>query len=330
MLKLRGAFSQNPRLVPLLDGTVKPDGIEISFELGTPGAMFHRHLKDNEFDVFEFSISDYLIAREKQPSKWDWTAIPVFLSRAFLALNTRVNVSSGIGSFRDLRGKRYGMPDFTMTAALWLRAMVRELYGIRPQDVEWYNGRPLSISHGTQLGIDQEPPPELRIVWLQDTRALDRMLHAGEIDAAYGEGAEGVVPITEGSNVRRLFEEDHGRSFVEEFYRKTGFTPVNHTVALQRRLVEKDPWVAVALFEAFERSKQEAYRRARQAQAAYLLFPGDEFERQAAIYGSDPYPSGLGANRRMLAMAARESFDEGLTRKLANVDDLFWETVRGT
>jgi len=58
MLKLRGAFSQNPRLVPLLDGTVKPEGIEIEWEMGAPGPMFHHHLKENDFDVFEFSISD--------------------------------------------------------------------------------------------------------------------------------------------------------------------------------------------------------------------------------------------------------------------------------
>ena len=99
---------------------------------------------------------------------------------------------------------------------------------------------------------------------------------------------------------------------------------------MQRRILEREPWVAMALYEAFERSKREAYRRAREAQAAYLLFPGDDFDQQAAVFGDDPYPSGLAANRRMLAMAGQESFEEGLIKQPPDVDSLFWDTVRST
>jgi 4,5-dihydroxyphthalate decarboxylase len=325
VLKLRGAFSQNPRLAPLLDGTVKLDGIEIEWELGTPGPMFHRHLKDNEFDVFEFSLSDYMIVHDRPHLRErGWTAIPIFLSRAFLALNSYVNVHSGVETLADLKGKSFGIPDFTMTAGLWMRAMIDELYGVRAQDVAWYNGRPFETSHGVLMGLDKDPP-RVQITWLDRGALVNEKLHSGEIAAAYGDASD--VQITEDQDVARLFH-DGGKSFVEDFYRKTGFTPVNHTVVVQQRILEREPWAAMALYDAFERSKQEAYRR--DPQRAYMLFAGTDRDAQAATFGPDPYPSGLTANRAMLQMAAKQSFEEGLTHNPAEIDNLFWESVRTT
>ena len=213
------------------------------------------------------------------------------------------------------------------TAALWMRIMIREVYGIQVRDVTWYNGREAAVSHAVQMGVDRDPP-NVPLIWVHESGQLNRMLHDGEIDAAFGDA--GVAPIRPGPNVRPLFAEDGGRSIVEAFYRKTRFTPVNHTLVVQRRVLERDPWVAESLFEAFEESKQQSYRDARQSQSAFLLFPGTDFSRQEQVFGPDPYPSGLTTNRRMLAMAAQESLDEGLTHTLADVDELFWETVRST
>ena len=325
MLKLRGAFSQNPRLAPLVDGTVRPEGIEIEWEMGPPGPMFHRHLKDNEFDVFEFSLSDYMIVQDRPHLRErGWTALPIFLSRAFLALNSYVNVHSGVESLADLKGKSFGIPDFTMTAGLWMRAMITELYGVHARDIAWYNGRPYEKSHGILMGLDKDPPG-VSLTWLERGEQINEMLHAGGIAAAYGDSLD--VPITEGPNIARAFG-DGGKGFVEDFYRKTGFTPVNHTVVVQQRIVEQEPWAAMALFDAFERSKQEAYRR--NPERAYLLFPGTDRDRQAATFGPDPYPSGLTTNRAMLKMAAQQSFEEGMTHRPADVDGLFWESVRAT
>ena len=152
MVKLRAAHSNNPRLEPLRDGTVKATGIEFEWETLGPQQLFHHQLTQNDFDVFEFSISSYMMTRDRDPdhSRWDWVGVPVFLSRAFLALNTYVNTHSGMESFADLKGKRFGIPDFQMTAGLWLRAMVADLYGIRPQDVTWFVGRGPDQSHGAR------------------------------------------------------------------------------------------------------------------------------------------------------------------------------------
>ncbi|MEA2639095.1 MAG: 4,5-dihydroxyphthalate decarboxylase [Chloroflexota bacterium] len=325
MVKLRAAHSSNPRLQPLREGAVQAKGIEFEWETIPPQELFHHQLTQNDFDVFEFSISSYMMTRDRPhgPATWDWVGVPVFLSRAFLALNTFVNVDSGMETFADLKGKRFGIPDFQMTAGLWMRAMIEDLYGVRAQDVTWYVGRPPEASHGVALGLDQAPPSDVPIVWPQGEPRLGDLLIKGEIDAAYPDQH---LVISESPTVRRLFS-DGGRQFVADFVRKDGFTPVNHTLLVQRRVVEEHPWVPEALFEAFEASKQEAYRRDR---ATGLLFKGDDAEVQAGIFGADPYPSGLAANRAMLERGAKQSLAEGLIHNPIDVDSLWAESLRNS
>src|SRR4051794_10340018 len=114
MVRLRAVHSSNPRLEPLRDGTVTAKGIEFDWATLPPQQLFHHQLTENDFDVFEFSISSYMMTKDRPngQQRWDWLGIPIFLSRAFLALNTHVNVDANIASFADVKGKRFGVPDF--------------------------------------------------------------------------------------------------------------------------------------------------------------------------------------------------------------------------
>jgi len=325
VVRLRAAHSSNPRLEPLRDGTIQAKGIEFAWETIPPQELFNHQLTKNDLDVFEFSISSYMITKDRPNGQqtWDWVGIPIFLSRAFLALNTHVNVNSGMESFADLKGKRFGIPDFNMTAGLWMRAMIDDLYDVRPQDVTWYVGRTADQSHGSALGLDQDPPRDVPIKWSEGAGKLGQLLEKGEIDAAFPDQH---LMLANVQNVRKLFS-DGGRAFVADYVRKMGFTPVNHTLAVQRRVVEENPWVPEALFEAFEASKQEAYRRNR---ATGMLFEGNDAEAQASIFGADPYPSGLGANRAMLQRGAKQSLDENLISKPIDVDSLWADSLKGS
>ena len=63
-LRLTGAFSDNPRVRPLIDGTVKPQNIDLDFVIYPPQEIFDRNLRYDEFDLSEMSISDALRAKE--------------------------------------------------------------------------------------------------------------------------------------------------------------------------------------------------------------------------------------------------------------------------
>ena len=326
MLTLNGAFSRNPRVAPLVEGAVQLKGLEIRWQthFKNPGELFAAQLRDNAFDVFEFSISDYVNVRSRPSARWQWTAIPIFLSRALLQLNTWVNVKSGITGADDMKGKRLAVADYTQTAFVWFRAMIDRLYGIQSRDIAWYNGRIGEESHSVLLGLQDAPPPGVSITFLSREGEANEMLQSGAIDAANATN----IPIdTASPNVRPLFP-DGGRGFMEEFYRIVGFTPVNHLVAIQQRVVEENPWLPEALFDAFERSKQEAYRR---DPAARLILrkevgrePGD------SVFGPDPYVPGLSKNRAMLSMIVEQLLKDGLIRDQLAVEELFWKSVRGS
>jgi 4,5-dihydroxyphthalate decarboxylase len=172
--------------------------------------------------------------------------------------------------------------------------------------------------------LKDDPPPGVSVTFLTREDEANEMLQTGELDAANAAN----IPIdTKSPNVRPLFP-DGGRGFMEEFYRTVGFTPVNHLVGIQQRVVEENPWLPEALFDAFERSKQEAYRRDPAARHIFRQEAGLELDE--SVFGPDPYMSGLSKNQAMLSMTIEQLLKDGLIRNQVAVDQLFWESVRGS
>jgi 4,5-dihydroxyphthalate decarboxylase len=343
-LRLTMAFSDNPRVQPLKDGTVRPQNIDLECITLEPSALFHRNLLYDEFDVSEMSISETLLAIERRDGrKWDWSALPVFLSRGHVWPTLYVNTTSGISSLADLKGKRIGVPDYDMTAALWFRITLKDLYGIEARDNIWYNGRTKELSHGGALGLDKDGPVGVTHHWLTVDQTLDVMLDRGDIDActAIRQGDRvtagdatvidryGGTPINGNPHLRKLLE-DNGRGVVYEYYRQTGFFHANHNVIVQNRILRDYPWVALELFNAFRRSKEVAYERARRAQSAYLYFPGKDFQEQAAVLGEDPYPIGSRAMGKNIERAIQGSLEQGLLRKPLRLEDVYYRTTLRT
>ena len=142
MLNLKVGLTKNPRFEPLIDGTVNSATLNLDITVTTPPELFYRNLKNDEFDIFEMSISEYLITRERaHGERWHWCALPIFPAKAFVWLGLFVNTASGIKALADLRGKRVGVPDYVMTAALWFRVFLRDLHEIQPNEISWFIGR---------------------------------------------------------------------------------------------------------------------------------------------------------------------------------------------
>jgi 4,5-dihydroxyphthalate decarboxylase len=343
MLNLKVGVTKNARFDPLIDGSVKSEKLDLKFSVTTPPELFYRNLKNDEFDVFEMSMSEYIITREQaKGDRWQWCALPIFPAKAFVWLGLFINTAAGIAELKDLRGKRVGVPDYVMTAALWMRIMLRELYGIRPDEISWYIGRTRDLSHGGLLGTAAEPPAGVSLTWLTAAETFDVMLDRGEIDAAYGFAPRhdpklyslnidryGGTPLEGNPRLKKLFA-DGGRAVIEAFFKKTGFVPANHVMVAQRRVLDQRPDLAADLYRLFSASKQTAYDKEARRGPAYLYFEGNDPASQAVTFGDDPFPFGIARNRPMLEMLFRNSHNEGLTQKLATIEEVFFKGALDT
>ncbi len=342
-LTLTMAFSDNPRVQPLVDGTVAPRGIDLNCITVPPGELFQRNLTCDEFDISEMSISETLLARERRDgSKWDWSALPVFLSRGLFWTQLLVHNDSGINRLADLKGKRIATPDYDMTAALWFRITLKDLYGIEASDNVWFNGRTKELSHGGALGLDQWGPVGVTHHWFTVDQTMDVELDKGALDACFpfrpgspvSAGDPTVIDRYGGTQVegnpriRQLL--DKPREIIFEYYRQTGFFQPNHHVIVQNRILREHPWVAQELYKAFTRSKEVAYERAKYYQSAYLYFPGTDFQDQAALLGEDPFPIGLHAMGKNIERAIQGSVEQGLLTKPLGLEDIYFHTTLNT
>ncbi len=181
------------------------------------------------------------------------------------------------------------------------------------------------------------------MTWLSAAQTFDVMLDKGEIDAAYGFAPRhdprlqsihnidryGGTPLEGNPRLRKLFS-DGGQSVVEAFYKKTGIVPANHVIVAQRRVLDENLWLAGDLLQLFTASKQSAYAKNDFAHPAYLYFEGSRRSEQSTMVGDDPFPFGIGRNRPMLEMLFHHSHAEGLTQKLATIEEVFFPSVLDT
>jgi 4,5-dihydroxyphthalate decarboxylase len=324
-IRLTIGFGDNPRIAPLKDGTVKPDSIELEFQESRN--LFYHNLAIDDLDCSEMSISETILARERTDgTRWDWTAVPIFMSRAYGWTGMLVNTSSGIETLADLKGKRLAVPDYDMTFALWMRITLKDLYGIEASDIVWYNIRRRGESHGLELGLHQDPPPGVRLHWFTAEMDAAAMLERGELDAA-------CIPMPPGGEgnprIRKLLR-DGGQAVITEHYCKTGVLQTNHHVIVQNGIVRAHPWVPMELYKAFQRAKEVAYQRARRQQSTYLYFQGHDFQEQASVFGEDTYPFGIQNMRPMLDRLFQGSLEQGLIRNPLTVEDVYHPTTLDT
>ncbi|MFN0302393.1 MAG: ABC transporter substrate-binding protein [Burkholderiales bacterium] len=323
--KLLISFGANARIEPLIDGAVKPEGVALEWDNGEIGAAFLRALTKNDFDLFEFSISHYIATRtHPNPAYAGWIAIPVFTSKpVFLYRELFVREAAGIESLADLRGKRLGIPDFSMTGGIWIRIMLKTLYGIHPREITWINTRPARLRHDHAMGFDQPTATGIKIINIDERTTPQQMLERGEVDAVVGAPE---VEVRAAPGIRH-FSREQWIDVLGAVQIALGITPVNHTLIVQKRHLVERPGLAMSMLQAFERSKVEAYRRSAVARS---ILPECDLDAQLRAFGQDPYPYGLKANRQVLELVADQLVIDGVIGKRPNIDDLVAESVRGS
>ncbi|MBV8748412.1 MAG: ABC transporter substrate-binding protein [Candidatus Eremiobacteraeota bacterium] len=315
-LRLSLACWDYDRTRALADGRVQPDGIELIYQSLPVEETFFRQARHREFDVAEMSLSSYFVSKFLPDDPF--VAIPVFPSRAFRHSIVYVNERSGIREPKDLIGKRFGTPEYQLTANVWIRGILSDEYGVPVDSVTYLTGGEETPGRPEKLKLDL--PPSIRVTPIGPTQTLAAMLAGGEIDAFHGPRK----PSThDAPGVRRLFPDYVADE--KAYYARTGIFPIMHVVVIRRDVYERDRWVAMALYKAFAEAQRRTYEDFRQTAALKAMLPWAAAEAEAtrALMGEDWWPYGLAGNEKTLATFARYSHEQGLSKRMLTPRDLF-------
>ncbi|MCX7623673.1 MAG: hypothetical protein N2Z82_07995 [Thermomicrobium sp.] len=320
MTRLTLSFATAPydRIMPLVDGRVTVRGIDLVYLPQVVEETFWRMARHQEYDVAEFSLSSYLIARDRGEPRL--TAIPVFPSRMFRHSAIYVNTRAGIREPRDLVGRRVGIPEYQLTALLWVRGILADDYGVRPEDIEWFVGGEERAGRREKLPFAL--PPRIRLRAIPEGTTLNDLLVRGELDALIAPRAPSAF-LQGHPNVARLFPDYP--EVEAEYFRRTRIFPIMHVIVIRDELLERAPWVARNLYEAFERARQLAFAELRQTAALAAMLPWlpAEVDRTRALLGDDYWSYGVEANRHVLETAIRYAYEQGLIARRFTVEELF-------
>jgi len=331
-LKLSFISAFNERVEPLMDGTVQPEGLELVPTYSHPAETFWRQLKFQEFEVAEMSLSSYLIARS---CGMEMTALPVFPSRRLFHVELAYHVDSGVKVPGDLVGKRIGVAEYQQTAALWTRGILERDFGVSQYKVEWHMERSEELSHGGVTGFT--PPPGISFHRIPPEKSLASMLVNHELDAAALRGPwtrsanlldrSSRIPGAGGdwSKIKPLFPDRMAEG--ARFFKKHGFVPANHTYIIRGDIYRRHPWVALNLYTAFVKAKALAQEKLPERIPSALFFGPEYLSMTQKIFGDDPFPYGLKANRPMLELLTDYSYEQGLTPKKMKIEELFAEST---
>ena len=165
----------------LRDGRVKVEGCAVTYLPLYPEEIFFRAFRYQEFDVSELSFSSYI--RTVAAGSSAYVGIPAFVSRLFRHSGIYVRADSGIREPADLRGKRVGLPEYQITAVVWMRGILQHEYGVKPTEIHWRSGGQEEAGRDERTPLKPIAGLDLQPIGKEQT--LVGMLRDGELDALF-------------------------------------------------------------------------------------------------------------------------------------------------
>jgi 4,5-dihydroxyphthalate decarboxylase len=309
-LRLSLACGAYDLLRPLIEGAVTPDGIDLNILTMASPERHGRMLRHEEFDVCELSLVAYIVALDQGKS---FRAIPVFPHRRFRHGYMVKRMNCGVEKPADLNGRRVGLDTLQNSAGLWMRGILQDHYGVDLKTIEWWCQEEEDISF--------EPAKWMKARRVSKGKNIDQMLLNDELEGSLY--PETLPSLRSGSpKVGLLFPDP--KEAEAEYFKKSGIFPIMHTVVIRNSVLQKEPWIAVSLLQAFQRSKEMCYERMRDPRNFALVWVKELMQEQEAVFGADPWPYNLEDNRKALEAVVRYEHDQGMIKKKSKIEELFF------
>jgi 4,5-dihydroxyphthalate decarboxylase len=300
------------------DGSVPIEGIAANFVEVVPIiAAFRRMVRDLEFDVCELAPTTYLIARARGAP---YVALPIFVMRRFHHGGFVVRPDAGIKVPKDLEGKRVGVRAYSVTTGVWTRGIFSNEYGLDAGKVTWVVD---DEEHVTTLKLPDN------VVHAPPGKSLAGMMASGELQAGFtgpaGIGRSGAPTAnweqggqTPAQNYPELIADS--AAVEAEWYRRTGIYPIHGTIVVKTDVLNKHPWIARALYEAFSAAKYGYVERLERG-----VGDSDTDKRYRGLMPlvGDPLPYGMKANRASIEALMSYALQQKLIPERMPIEQAF-------
>lgn len=314
-LKLTLACWDYDRTRALVDGRVRPDGIDLDASVMRPREAFTRMLEREEFDIAEVSLAAY--ARLKAEGDERFVGLPVALSRMFRHSCIYVRADSGITKPQHLRGRRVGAVQLDSTGMVFIKGMLLHDYGVRSNDVQWVVG---GLEFPACVTVPKLGHGEIEALGLQNT--LCHALGSGHIDALI---SNHIPPpfIKSAPEFVRLFP--NYKVIEKDYYRRTGLFPVMHIVVMRAELCTAQPYLAARIYNAFCEARDLAVNGLYDTDALRLTLPWliDHVEETQHTFGADFWSYGSEENRKVWNALCEYQVEQGLASRKVELNHLF-------
>jgi 4,5-dihydroxyphthalate decarboxylase len=306
------------RVRALVDGRIRVEGCDVNYITMPVEEILERAFFHHEFDVAEIGFSPYLIALSRGVAPY--VAIPAFLSRMFRHSAIYIRTDRGIEGPGDLKGKRIGVPEYQMSAAMWARGLLRDEFGVAAADINWVQGGLETPGRRDKFPLNL--PDGFPLVSAADNETLSQLLADGDLDAVISARQPSCFSADR-PLIRRLFPDYRGAE--RDYFRRTGVFPIMHAVGIRRDVLDKHPWLPASLYKAFVQAKRLADAEFAEVTALKIGLPwlSAEFDATREVMGNDFWPYGVAPNRKTLELMARYSCEQGLAVRPVAVEEMF-------
>src|SRR5262245_9537089 len=306
------------RCQAILDGRVRVDGVELVPTALEPEEAFHRAFQFQEFDITELSLSSFTLLTSRGESPY--VGIPAFISRLFRHSGIYIRTDRGIDHPSKLAGKTIGLPEYQITATVWIRGILEDEYGVKVESVAWRQGGLEDPGRQERAALDL--PPSIDLKPIPRERSLSQMLEVGELDALISARAPSCF-LRGAPNVDRMFP--NFKAAEQDYFRRTGIFPIMHLIGIRRSIHERHPWVAVNLLKAFMQAKSRTMYELGQIGHLFSTLPWSvaEFQETVRLMGADFWPYGFEENRKVFDAFTRYHHRQGLSKRLVGAHELF-------
>jgi 4,5-dihydroxyphthalate decarboxylase len=303
---------------------VRIDGVDPVFMTLSPEEIFFRAFRSQDFDICELSLSSFTLRTAL--GDCPYVGVPAFVSRMFRHTSIWVRTDR-IKEPKDLKGKKVGLPEWQLTANVWARAILEDDFGVKCSDIHWIRGGIEEPGRPEKNPI--KLPPGVRLDNAPEGATISQMLIDGEIDGFVAPRPPSHMTAAT-KNVGWLFRDPTAAA--KDYFKRTGIFPIMHLIGIRRTLVEKHPYLPVAVFKAFEQSKAAAMAALSDTSATKVTLPFIEERLKEArdLMGEDFWAYGVEPNRKTLESFLHHHHAQGLSPRLMKVEEMFHPSVYET